>query len=114
MVLPGSYDVIGDEFLSLLKRVELKKQGQQAKFAEEVAKLLAVVRLKQEDCNEDILGYGKAQTKWNGTILNLRMGYDLHCKVDETSEWGPKTKNLQFDFEFARGKLIGITPLEWP
>lgn len=114
VVFPGSYDVIGDRFLAVLGRAQLKKQGQQAKFAEEVAKLLAVVRLRQEDCNEDILEYGKAQTKWNGNTLNLRMGYDLECKVDETSVWGPKTKNLQFDFEFKDGQLTGITPLEWP
>lgn len=114
MVFPGSYDVIGDQFLNLLGKATLKKQGQQARFAEETAKLLAIARLKQENCNEDILEYGKAKTKWNGNILNLRMSFDLKCKVDESNEWGPKAKNLQFDFEFKEGKLIGITPLEWP
>jgi hypothetical protein len=114
MVFPGSYDVIGDAFLALLGRAELKKQGQQAGFAEEIAKLLATLRLKQKDCNEEILEYGKAQTKWNGTTLNLRMSYDLKCKVDASNEWGPKTKYVQFDFEFKESKLHAITPLEWP
>jgi hypothetical protein len=113
-VLPGLYDVLTSGFLALISRPELKKQGQKEKYAEALTRLLARIRLKQADCNSEILEFSKPKLKWNGTTLNLKTDYDLKCKIGESIEWGPKSFPLEFDFEFREDILAGITVITWP
>ena len=114
LIVHPQYDIIDAPTQALLASASLKRQGQMENYVGGLAQLFALIRLKQGECNPEILEFGKPVTTWTGEELNMRLPYDLKCKADGSNDWGPKTHYLDLDFTFLGGELTDITVIQWP
>ncbi|MEM0998057.1 MAG: hypothetical protein AAGN35_13290 [Bacteroidota bacterium] len=109
-----AYDVLDVPTKALFASALIRRQGQMENFALGLTQLFALLRLSALDCDPDIQSWSKAETKWSGEMLTVKLPFELRCKQAGSTDYGPRTQRVEIEFDFTGGKYTDLTVLTGP